>query len=140
MAGWLAIVFAAGGSLILLVLVAPVLPVPASTNRLGSACVSVASIGLGGMIWLLREWITTRSARGLLAVATACVTVGAYFWGAGTSDAAMFYIWIVVYSAYFFGARGTVAYLTLIGAGYAAVLLATGSEYPITRWTLSSNC
>ena len=119
MARTLALLFAAGASLSLMLFL--VLPHP-EANVSGM----LATIGV---TFAITAWVVARGERippaaypWLVALGTVLITVGIYFRGEPTAPHALFYLWIVFYSCYFLGRLTAVAQLALALFGYGLVL------------------
>jgi diguanylate cyclase (GGDEF)-like protein len=133
---WLAFLYLAGGAFALAAVA--FLPLPASADRLGSALTGTAGILLGTLLLVGRRWIPERAIPAALTVGTLVISAGIYWWGNSPTDDAMFYVWIVVYAAYFFPGRLTLLQLGLVGAAYAAVVALQGAgEEASTRWAVT---
>jgi diguanylate cyclase (GGDEF)-like protein len=136
MVRWMAFLYVAGGVFALVALA--ILPLPVTTDRAGSIASALAGIGLGGLLLAARPWIPERAIPFALALGTAIISANTYYWGSGPTDDGMFYVWIVVYAAYFFSGSQTLVQLALIGAAYAAVLGIQGAgEEASTRWAVT---
>jgi diguanylate cyclase (GGDEF)-like protein len=59
---------------------------------------------------------------GLLALGSAAVTAAIHFTGGTPNAAAMLYVWVAIYVAYFFTAPAIAAHLTLVAGLYAGVI------------------
>jgi hypothetical protein len=90
MARWLAYLSLAGGATALLS--TALLPIPPGSQRLGSFALGLAGVVTGGAILALRRRLPAWALPLLLAVGTAEVSVGIYFWGSTPGDDAMFYV------------------------------------------------
>jgi diguanylate cyclase (GGDEF)-like protein len=112
----LAGLFAAGATLALLTVV---LPHDKDANEVGQLTIIggayVVAFGLTWSATNLPSWVLPVA----LAWGTTSITAVAYFSGAAPSPLIFFYLWIFLYSAYFFDDR-----VTLLQVGYAGVALA----------------
>ncbi len=120
MARTLALLFAAGASLSLMLFL--VLPHP-EANVTGM----LATIGV---TFVVTAWVVARGERipagaypWLVALGTVLITVGIFFRGEPTAPHALFYLWIVFYSCYFLGRVTAVIQLVLAVVGYGIVLV-----------------
>ncbi|MGI9095473.1 MAG: bifunctional diguanylate cyclase/phosphohydrolase [Thermoleophilaceae bacterium] len=119
MAGALGALFAAGGTLALL---SVVLPHNARANELGLLItVGTAYLVAGGLLWRARS-----VPRSLLPVAlawgTTLITSVAYFSAERPSPLIFFYLWVFLYSSYFFTKVQVAAQIAYVGIAYAIVL------------------
>jgi diguanylate cyclase (GGDEF)-like protein/putative nucleotidyltransferase with HDIG domain len=129
----LAALFAAGATLALLT---AALPHPRRANELGVlAIVAIAYCVAGALLWL-----AGRLPFAALAIALACgstqITAVAYFSGQRPSPLIFFYLWVFLYSAYFFAARQIVAQMTYVGALYGMLLAVRPPPGAIPAWWL----
>jgi diguanylate cyclase (GGDEF)-like protein/putative nucleotidyltransferase with HDIG domain len=120
MARTLALLFAAGASLSLMLFL--VLPHP-EANVSGMLATIAVTFAITACVVARRERIPAGAYPWLVALGTVLITVGIYFRGEPTAPHALFYLWIVFYSCYFLGRITAVAQLVLAMAGYGAVLV-----------------
>lgn len=115
----LAVLFAAGATLALLVLALPHGP---DTNVAALAVVALDAYLIAGLLWLgagkLPLWVLPVA----LAWGTVHITAVAYFAADTPSPLIFFYLWVFLYSAYFFSRRQTLAQVAFVGASYALLL------------------
>ncbi|MDQ6914247.1 MAG: GGDEF domain-containing protein [Actinomycetota bacterium] len=136
MARWLSHLFLAGGAFTLLALLA--LPLPPGSDTTGSVAVGIGALALGGAVMAARRRLPRWGIPLLVALGIALVSTGTYFWGPRPTDDAMFYVWIAIYAACFFGRGLAAAQLGIIGLAYGAVLVAQGAgEEGSTRWAVT---
>ena len=136
MARWLAYLCLAGGAFA--VLSTALLPVPPASERGGSFALGIALLAMGLGTLALHRRLAPWTLQVLLAAGTVQVSLGIYFWGVSPSDDAMFYVWVALYAACFFGRGMTAAQLGVIGVAYAAVLIAQGAgPEASTRWAVT---
>jgi diguanylate cyclase (GGDEF)-like protein/putative nucleotidyltransferase with HDIG domain len=121
MARTLALLFAAGASLSLMLFLALPHPEANVTGMLATIAVTFAATA-----WVVArgERLPGRAFPWLVASGTLLITVGIYFRGEPTAPHALFYLWIVFYSCYFLGRLAAVGQVALALAGYGLVLLA----------------
>jgi diguanylate cyclase (GGDEF)-like protein len=74
----------------------------------------------------------------LVGMGTLAITAGTYVASARPTESEMFYIWVGLYSAYFFSRRMAAAQVAFVGVAYAVALAAghdTGND--VARWMLT---
>ena len=136
-ARWLAYVLAAGAAFIVLALL--VLPLPAGTDRESAAVVGACTAALAAIVFALRHSLP-QPAIGLLVlpVSTVLVSMGIEAWGSAPTDLGMFYVWIVLYAAYFLSFPQALAQIAVVGVCYGVVLVRIDAGEPaITRWAVT---
>lgn len=132
MARWLGSLLLAGGAFATAVLA---LPLPEATDRVGLGGVGAAAIGSGALVWLLRGRLSPLAVNLLLPGVTLLVGLAVLFDGATSSPSAIFYVWVVLYAAYFLTPRQAAFQLAVIGVVHALVLVAEGfQDVAFTRW------
>ncbi len=103
-------------------LVALALPHSAETNQIGILAVAGCAYGIAAVLIVgfdrLPVWFLVL----VVAVGTGLVSGAVYFSGDESSAYALFYLWIGLYSAYFFEARLLAAQIALVAGAYGAVL------------------
>jgi diguanylate cyclase (GGDEF)-like protein len=133
MAKALAGLFAAGATL---ALVTVALPHSARASDVGLlSIVGVAYVVAGALFWCARtapSWML----RLALAWGSTLITGVAYFSAQSPSPLVFFYLWVFLYSAYFFTTREMVAQIVYVGITYAALLLARPPSSGIPAWWL----
>lgn len=121
MAKVLAGLFAAGASLALLTVALP------HSSR-ASVPALLVIVGIAYLVAGLLFWRAGRLPVVLLPVALAwgstLITAVAYFSGESPSPLIFFYLWIFLYSAYFFSTREMIAQVSYVGVVYGALLVA----------------
>jgi diguanylate cyclase (GGDEF)-like protein len=136
MARWLSLLFLTGGAFTLLALLA--LPLPPRSNTVGGVAVGVSALGLGAAIMAAQRRLPGWAIPLLVALGIGQVSAGTYFWGSRPTDDAMFYVWIAMYAACFFGRGMAAAQLGVIGVAYGGVLVTQGAgEEASTRWAVT---
>jgi diguanylate cyclase (GGDEF)-like protein len=134
MARWLSALLAAGGAFASFAAVA--LPLPAGTDKPGLAGVGAAALVSAGVVFLLRRRLSPTAVKLLLPAVTALVGLAVLFDGAASSPGAIFYVWVVLYAAYFLSPRQAALQLGVIGVVHALVLSGKGLDDPaLTRWS-----
>lgn len=116
----LASMFAAGATLALLT---ALLPHSRGADEAGLlVIVGIAYVVAGVLLWRVGD----RQARflpGALAWGSTLITGVAYFSGASPSPLIFFYLWVFLYSAYFFTKKQAAVQIVYLGAAYAGLLL-----------------
>jgi len=133
MARWLSVLLLAGGAFASLA--AAVLPLPAGTDKLGLAGVGAGALVAAGLVFLLRGRLSPLALKLLLPAVTTLVGLAVLFDGAASSPSAIFYVWVVLYAAYFLSPRQAALQLVAIGVVHALVLTDRGfNDVVLTRW------
>jgi diguanylate cyclase (GGDEF)-like protein/putative nucleotidyltransferase with HDIG domain len=129
----LAALFAAGATLSLFTLA---LPHSAHAN----AAAMLAIVGIAYAVAALLFWRAERVAESLLpltlAAGTTLVTAVSYFSAELRSPLIFLYLWVFLYSAYFFTTRMMVAQIAYVAATYAILLTARAPLQTDTAWWL----
>ena len=115
----LASLYTAGATLVLLTLA---LPHAEDTVEVGLLAVALNAYAIGGLLFWLAPRLPERALPLVLAWGSTLVTVLAYCWGAAPSPLVFFYLWVFLYSAYFFTRRVALAQAAYVGALYGALL------------------
>ena len=129
----LAGLFAAGATLALITVA---LPHSAHASNVGLlTIVGIAYIVAGVLFWradTVPGWIL----RVALALGSTLITGVAYFSAQSPSPLVFFYLWVFLYSAYFFSSREMVAQIVYVGLAFAALLAARPPSSGIPAWWL----
>jgi diguanylate cyclase (GGDEF)-like protein/putative nucleotidyltransferase with HDIG domain len=129
----LAGLYAAGATLALLTLI---LPHAAGANEAGLLLiVGIAYLVACYLFWraaTLAAWVLPLA----LAWGTTLITGVAYFSDESPSPLIFFYLWIFLYSAYFFDDRQLVVQVAYVAVAYAALLLAAPPEGGVAPWLI----
>jgi diguanylate cyclase (GGDEF)-like protein len=135
MARWLAIFFAAGGTLSLASIVLPHDPL---ISEVPVAIVASSAYPSAVFLLLGRRFVGPALFHAFLGLGTVVVTLGVYFGNGGTASAgsAVFYLWSSLYASAFFSRRAALAHIGWIAACYATVLGAQGSPTAMSQWVL----
>lgn len=113
--------YLAGATLVLATLV---LPHARAANEAGLLAIAIDAYLVGGlMLWQARR-VPQRALPYALAWGSVLVTGVAWFSAEHPSPLVFFYLWVFLYSAYFFDSRTGVAQIALVAALYGALLLA----------------
>jgi diguanylate cyclase (GGDEF)-like protein/putative nucleotidyltransferase with HDIG domain len=116
----LASLYTAGATLVLLTLA---LPHAEDTIEAGLLAVALNAYAIGGVLFWLARRLPPWALPLTLAWGSTLVTVLAYCWGAAPSPLVFFYLWVFLYSAYFFTRPVALAQVVYVGALYGALLL-----------------
>ena len=129
----LAGLYAAGATLALITVL---LPHDAGANEVGQLVIIggayLAAFGLSWRATNLASWVLPVA----LAWGTTSITVVAYFSSAAPSPLIFFYLWIFLYSAYFFSDRVTLLQVGYAGLALAALLAALPPDNGVAIWWL----
>jgi diguanylate cyclase (GGDEF)-like protein/putative nucleotidyltransferase with HDIG domain len=127
----LASFYLAGATLVLVTLA---LPHAAAANEPGLLAIALNAYAVGGlMLWQWRR-VPQRWLPSALAWGSVLVTGVAWCSAEHPSPLVLFYLWVFLYSAYFFETRTAVAELALVGALYGALLLGRPPEAGTGAW------
>jgi diguanylate cyclase (GGDEF)-like protein len=97
--------------------------------------VGAAALGAGGIVWLLRGRLSAWSVNLLLPAVTTLVGLAALFDGASSSATPIFYVWVVLYAAYFLTPRQAAFQIAVIGVVQGFVIAAQDLHgIAFTRW------
>jgi diguanylate cyclase (GGDEF)-like protein/PAS domain S-box-containing protein len=119
-------------------LVGTVFSDPARADLAGLLAVFAVAVSVGALFWLGAARLSVRLAPLAVALGSGLIAAAIYWSGVGTSPFAFIYLWVGLYSAYFFGLRQTVLQLIVAGLSYAAVLAVEPSgAAPAVRWLIS---
>lgn len=119
MARSLAGLYAAGALLALLTIV---LPHPDAASELGVVVVVAGAVVVAGLLFTQAARVPAWAPAAVLAVGTTLISLVAYFAGGRPSPLIFFYLWIFLYSAYFFTPRILVAQSVWVAVNFAVVL------------------
>jgi hypothetical protein len=128
--------FAAGGIVTALGLLLPHQP---EADEGGLAALTVVSLAVAAVLWLGRARLAPAAYHLAAVTGTGFVTASLYFNGERLGGAAgndeMYYLWIVLYVAYFLGRRAVAAHVALIAVVYGwAVTVVAPSGVAFSRW------
>jgi diguanylate cyclase (GGDEF)-like protein/putative nucleotidyltransferase with HDIG domain len=129
----LAALFAAGATLALLTVALP------HTTRANVAGV-LAAVGVAYAVAALLYWHAERLATSVLPLAlgsgTTLITAVAYFSAEDPSPLIFLYLWVFLYSAYFFTTREMLVQIAYVAVTYAIMLTARSPVTRLTAWWL----
>jgi diguanylate cyclase (GGDEF)-like protein len=136
MARWLSFLLLAGGAFAILAVSA--LPLPSDTYVAGMASVGAAALLSGGVVWFLRDRLSRLAINLLLPAVTMVVGLAELFDGVGSSSTSMFYVWVVLYAAYFLTPWQATLQLLALAVTQGVALGAGGPDgTSITRWSVT---
>ena len=129
----------AGGSL--LTLVATVAPHSPAIDVAGSWAVVLCSALVAAVYWLGRDSLPFWTLYVGVALGTVMISAGIYINGERDGGAAalneVYYVWPVIFAAYYFPVRALVGELAFVGACYAgALVLVDPGPIAVTRWLI----
>jgi diguanylate cyclase (GGDEF)-like protein/putative nucleotidyltransferase with HDIG domain len=127
----LASFYLAGATLVLLTLA---LPHAADASEVGLLAVTLNAYAFGGLLLWQARRVSTRLLPFALAWGSLLVTLVAWCSAEHPSPLVFFYLWIFLYSAYFFSTRTAVAELLLVAVLYGALLLLRPPEAGTGAW------
>lgn len=129
----LAALFASGATLALLTVALP-------HSRRASDPALLAIVGnaylVAGALWWRSERLPTRLLPYALAWGSTLITGVAYFSGERLSPLILFYLWIFLYSAYFFTTVEMIVEIAYVGLAFGALLAAVRPPAGIAPWWL----
>jgi diguanylate cyclase (GGDEF)-like protein/putative nucleotidyltransferase with HDIG domain len=129
----LAVLFAAGASLAALTVV---LPHPASANDLGLLAIVAAAYLTAAALHTQASRLPAWTLQATLAWGSTLITGVSYFSGESPSPLVFFYLWVFLYSSYFFTRRQTAAQVAYVGVAYGALLEARVPVGGVPSWWL----
>ncbi|HEY1450242.1 MAG TPA: diguanylate cyclase [Solirubrobacteraceae bacterium] len=131
----LATLFAAGATLALLTIA---LPHSAEADVPGVLGIALIAYVVAGLLNWYADSVTARMMPVALGFGTTLITLVAYFSAPSPSPLVFLYLWIFLYSAYFFTAGEMALQIVYASASYAAVLLIQVSHEQAATWWLVS--
>jgi diguanylate cyclase (GGDEF)-like protein/putative nucleotidyltransferase with HDIG domain len=133
MARVLAGLFAAGAALALLTVL---LPHSENASEAGLLVVIAVATLVGAGLYSRSASIPARMLPPVLAVGSSLITCVAYFSALTPSPLLFFYIWVCIYSAYFFNVRQIVWQLSYVAVAYLVLLLLRPPDGGVPAWWL----
>jgi diguanylate cyclase (GGDEF)-like protein len=129
----------AGGAL--LTLVAMVAPHSPQSDIVGSWVVILCSAVVSGVLWLGRDRLPRWVLFAAIAIGTLMISSGIYINGERDGGAAalneVYYVWPVVFAAYYFPVRALVLEILLVAGCYAGMLaIIDPGPIAVTRWLI----
>jgi diguanylate cyclase (GGDEF)-like protein/putative nucleotidyltransferase with HDIG domain len=133
MAKALAGLFGAGATLALLTVL---LPHPQRASELGLLIIVGNAYVVAGVLLSRAAHLPGWALPVALAWGSTLITGVAYFSGENPSPLVFFYLWIFLYSSYFFTKKQSAAQIAYVGVAYGALLLARPPSSGIPAWWL----
>jgi diguanylate cyclase (GGDEF)-like protein len=133
MAQALACLFAAGATLVLLTVV---LPHSAQADVPGLLLVAANAYLVAAILLWRARTLPVRTLPIALAWGSTLITAVAYFSAETPSPLVFFYLWVFLYSSYFFTTKEMVAQIVYVGVTYGALLIARPPASGIPAWWL----
>jgi diguanylate cyclase (GGDEF)-like protein/putative nucleotidyltransferase with HDIG domain len=127
----LAGLFCAGATLALLTVV---LPHSARANVVGLLIIVGNAYVVAGLLLWRAGALSTWVLRGALAWGSTLITGVAYFSGETPSPLVFFYLWVFLYSSYFFTRREAASQIVYVGIAYGALLVAAPPASGVPAW------
>ncbi|MEA2297679.1 MAG: hypothetical protein QOF77_615 [Solirubrobacteraceae bacterium] len=104
----------------------------------GLVAVFVVALTVGGSVWLAAGRLPVRLAPAAVALGSVLIAAATYWSGDGASPFVFIYLWVGLYSAYFFERGQAAVQLVLAGGSYGVVLAAQESgTAPAVRWLIT---
>ncbi len=133
MARILAALFAAGAALALLTVA---LPHPRRASEAGLLVVIAIASFVAAVLYARSSNVAEGALPPVLALGSALITSVAYFSAQTPSPLIFFYLWVFLYSAYFFTVRQLAWQVAVVGTAYLVLLLARTPAGGIAPWWL----
>ncbi len=135
MARALALLFGAGGALVLLTLA---LPHDGNTNDLAVAVPSLLALVVCAYLLLAQRRVRVTLVERILALGTLLISVCVIYGGSSASAYQLMYVWVALYAGYFFSARSAGVQLVLCGVAYTAALsVEKSTPVPSVHWVMA---
>jgi diguanylate cyclase (GGDEF)-like protein len=133
-----AALFAGGAALTLLTTLLPRSP---QVDVVGAWTLTLCAAAAAAVFWLGRDSLPFWTVFVGIAIGTALITLGVYVNGERNGGAAavneIYYVWPVVFAAYYFPVRMLIVELLLVAVFYAAVLVTIDpGSIGVTRWLI----
>jgi diguanylate cyclase (GGDEF)-like protein len=130
------------GSGAALALLTAILPHAPEANVPAGLAVGALAGALALVLWVVGDRLPLWGFHPFLAAGTVLITLAIHFGGEADSgiatDNEMLYLWVGLYSFYFFDRRGAALQMAVIGLSYGAVLAAQGPPPgALTRWLIT---
>jgi diguanylate cyclase (GGDEF)-like protein/putative nucleotidyltransferase with HDIG domain len=127
----LAALFAAGAALALLMVLLPHSPEASVPGLL--AVIALASL-IAAVLYSQSNWLPESVLPPVLAIGSSLVTCVAYFSALTPSPLVFFYVWVCLYSAYFFTVRQIGWQIAYVGVAYLLLLLGRKPDGGVAAW------
>ena len=125
--------FMAGGTLALLTVL---LPHTAQTNEIGLLLIVGDAYLVSAVLILLARRVPARLLPVALLWGSTLITGVAYFAGGRPSPLIFFYLWVFLYSAYFFTRAQAIAQIAYVGVTYAVILAVRPPPGALAWWAV----
>jgi diguanylate cyclase (GGDEF)-like protein len=116
------------------------LPPAAEHSELFVAAIATVAAVVGAVLLFIRRPVSDHLLGAVVALGTALITLATYEagGGTGTADNQMLYVWICLFSFYFFSVPHAVGQLALVGGAYATLLASSpASDEALSRWIVT---
>jgi diguanylate cyclase (GGDEF)-like protein/PAS domain S-box-containing protein len=111
---------------------------PDGQDTLGLLAIAAAAYVSAVVLRFAHRWMPEWAYPAFVFVGTFLITFGIDFSGEGSSAYAMFYLWVTIYSFYFFSRPMAITQLATLAIAYALVLeVGPDSSAPGARWLLT---
>jgi diguanylate cyclase (GGDEF)-like protein/putative nucleotidyltransferase with HDIG domain len=129
----LATLFAAGATLALLT---AALPHSAHAEVMAVLVIACIAYAVAALLHWRADWLDPRILPLALASGTTLITGVAYFSAQSPSPLIFLYLWVFLYSAYFFTARAMALQIAYVAVAYGALLMTRASAEHAAAWWL----
>jgi diguanylate cyclase (GGDEF)-like protein/putative nucleotidyltransferase with HDIG domain len=127
----LAGLFCAGATLALLTVL---LPHSSRANVLGLLAIVANAYVVAGLLFWRARAVSSSVLQAALAWGSTLITGVAYFSGSTPSPLVFFYLWVFLYSAYFFTRKEAALQIVYVGIAYAVLLVAAPPPSGLPAW------
>jgi diguanylate cyclase (GGDEF)-like protein/putative nucleotidyltransferase with HDIG domain len=110
------------------------LPHSARANDAGILAIVVVAYAIGALLWWRARSLPDWALPVALAVGSTLVTALAYFSGEAPSPLVFFYLWVFLFSAYFFTKRVAALQIAYVGVAYGALLVVRPPTSGAVAW------
>ncbi|HYV14955.1 MAG TPA: diguanylate cyclase [Conexibacter sp.] len=110
------------------------LPHSARANDAGILAIVVVAYAIGALLWWRARSLPDWALPVALAVGSTLVTTLAYFSGEAPSPLVFFYLWVFLFSAYFFTKRVAALQIAYVGVAYGALLVVRPPASGAVAW------
>jgi diguanylate cyclase (GGDEF)-like protein len=112
--------------------------VPGRGNALGTLAAGVSALLLAGLLLLRFDHVSQFRCELFVASGTLLITAALYFNGHRADDTELIYLWVGLYTFYFFSVRRAAMQAALVGISYGVVLAFTDhTDTASTRWIVT---
>src|SRR3954467_12183598 len=113
-------------------------PQPPGTSVPGLFAVYGVAYAVGVLLWLMRERVHPWVPEVGLAFGTVLITLAIHFTEARTGVYSMFYVWVSISAFYFLPWERAFLQLAMVGAAFAAVLIAEAPAAGAEEWIITA--